>query len=694
MPPVVSPTEFLSAIWGDSEGFAELTAIGKRGVIAFPWTYPGGVDSLLAASVNHNKTANVYMGVCLRGEKWPRASGRTGVDGKPIIEHRGTEANALLSWTVWVEFDFLMPNDPQGHKGRVVDPEVARKMLADFPLKPSIIVRSGGGIQVYYLLKEAATGDELWRVKAINKALVEHFTIEVGGKKYGADTQSVDLARILRIPGSMNMKYTPPRPCTISWWHPENRYLLDDFDLLPVQSIEKSLATANPTPGQSACAPSGPSDGPPKLPWIVLPQDSIEFISEHVRALWAPGIKHDLTLRVAGMLAHANISLESASAIIKIVSDATGSDTEKRVKDVKDTYDNYVSGREITGRTALEDFIKDHVSEDVRPKVMDHIKFIANRILKLPAKVKRPPKPPNEGGGGGDDDDDGGVGGEPDFQIRDNRLVKFDSRPARWTVTIRPPEGGHLSATVETVNFVTFRLFKAFFFEQTHCMLSAITQRRWDLMIGACEVEVKETPKEARPEGAIETALDEFLSESHENPELGILNHFPGFDESSRFFRFMALKDFMREQGLKIEDRTVFEHLKHLGYKSQVRRFGLKLLRVWMTSLEGGNGPQNGNGHGDGPGGPPKPEPPVQGDPGASAPLLFDFNKVDAPKEPDSSIQETSDQVKTAATAPVPAAAAAEIVTVPDPDAPAFPAPGEDVSFEEEDFGQSSVENE
>lgn len=602
--PLVSPAEFLKTLWGEGQGFAELTAIGKGGVKSFPWGYPDCVDSLLSAAANHNKTANVYMGVCLRKDKWPRASGRIGVDNRPIIELRGTEANALSSWVVWVEFDWKTTGG-EGHKGRVVDEALARKWLAEFPLKPSIIVKSGGGIQVYWLLKEAALGGDLWRVKTLNKAIVEFFTTEIDGKKYGADTQSVDLARILRIPGSINVKYTPARPCEISWWKPENRYVLDDFDFLPIGNVEKP-SVAPLAEAQQAAAPGQilPPGSPRALPSIVLTADVLEFVRENVLALWIPGHKHPLALRIAGMLAHANVALESAVAVIRAVADSTNSDTAKRINDVEDTYDKYVSGGDVAGRTSLEKLIHDDWSQDAKPKALSRINAIAK-------KLPKPPRPPGQGGGG--DGDGQGMGAEPDFRI--TKIIKFNSRPARWTITIVSPEGAELSATVETINLMSFKIFQGDFFEQSHCMLTEISPRRWKLMIGAVEIEERETPKESRPEGAIETAMEEFLSEARETPDVGMLTTFAGYDEKSRYFRFPAFKEYMKEQDIRIENRVVFDHIKRLGFKNCVKRFGPKEVRVWIQSQEPGNDPQSGNGHVDGPQLPTEPVAPVLGDP-------------------------------------------------------------------------------
>jgi hypothetical protein len=72
--------------------------------------------------------------------------------------------------------------------------------------KPSVIVRSGGGLHVYYTLMRALPPHE-WQPLA--NALAE------ATKRHGlkCDTQvTIDSARILRVPGTLNRKTEPPKP--------------------------------------------------------------------------------------------------------------------------------------------------------------------------------------------------------------------------------------------------------------------------------------------------------------------------------------------------------------------------------------------------------------------------------------------------------------------------------------------------
>lgn len=71
--------------------------------------------------------------------------------------------------------------------------------------KPSIIVDSGGGYHCYWLFEKPFVLDSLLK-EEIAKSLQERWVAFVGG-----DKAVHDLARILRLPGTLNYKYNPPR---------------------------------------------------------------------------------------------------------------------------------------------------------------------------------------------------------------------------------------------------------------------------------------------------------------------------------------------------------------------------------------------------------------------------------------------------------------------------------------------------
>ena len=598
MPPV-SAKEFLSAVWGDGKGVAELTAIGQY-TNAYPFDFPEGLDSLIDAAPRHNRTQNIYFGICLRRERWPRATGRIDpVTKKPEVAKRGTEDNIESSWVVWCEFDF--PKDK--HKGKTCPPELARKMLKEFPLQPSIVVKSGGGIQPYWLLKEPATGDDLWRVKAINKALVRHFT----QREHGADPQCIDLARIFRLPGTMNLKYDPPRLVEISWFNPERRYTLDDFDIIPQEAPElPGLAPSGPilkdapfVAGPPAGGASAPGTGLPRPePNVNLEPDVIDEVGKKFGEIWFEGARHPLALTVAGMLAYHNVSYNSAVAIITIASEMAGGDTSKRLKDVHDTYKNFMQGKDIQGAPALEKLIDTTFPAISRKKAKEI-------VASIKSKLPRPPRPP---GSDGYDDDSGKQGAEPDFDVV--KVIKFKSTPPLYTVIVRKhgeTEETEVRCELDVfVNIVKFRT--AYVAATDNRTIAPIKQWRWESMFSRAPLENRAAPEEASIAGAIRTTLEEFLEQKKENPEPGDLKSFPGYDENDYFFSLNAFNARLKDRGVKATMREITQTLKEDGWKDDRFRVGTKNPRLWIKHIiTNGNGhPPGSNGNGDGPNGSPK----------------------------------------------------------------------------------------
>src|SRR5688500_3672664 len=90
------------------------------------------------------------------------------------------------------------------------DDQTAARLLSAFRPKPSIVVRSGPcGRHAYWLLDEPLTVDQ---AEAANRRLAAAVL---------ADAPSTDAARILRPPGTLNLKYDPPAPVGLERFRPE-----------------------------------------------------------------------------------------------------------------------------------------------------------------------------------------------------------------------------------------------------------------------------------------------------------------------------------------------------------------------------------------------------------------------------------------------------------------------------------------
>jgi hypothetical protein len=114
--------------------------------------------------------------------------------------------NSFAVASLWTDLD-VDPDDPKKYPS--VEEAVASLLhfcqLLEIPY-PSIIVLSGGGVHAYWLSDRVLTIDE-WRPYALAlKTVAKNSLLKIDG------AVTADASRILRVPGTMNFKYTPPRP--------------------------------------------------------------------------------------------------------------------------------------------------------------------------------------------------------------------------------------------------------------------------------------------------------------------------------------------------------------------------------------------------------------------------------------------------------------------------------------------------
>jgi len=155
-----------------------------------------------------HKDTNIYIGIATRD-----AGG-------------GAKDNIVNFPALWADIDFKeTPRD-----------EFAKR-LETFPHRPSIAVFSGGGYHLYWMLKEPAEKAATGAVEDYNRRIAHAL---------GGDPASTDAARCLRVPGTLNHKYNPPRTVHIRKVN-DFAYELDDFDiLLPAADTSPSIHTKEP----------------------------------------------------------------------------------------------------------------------------------------------------------------------------------------------------------------------------------------------------------------------------------------------------------------------------------------------------------------------------------------------------------------------------------------------------------------
>lgn len=183
---------FLSTLFADA-----LSETRRLCVFTLPDRRARHFSSIAAAAIHaaeDAKTKDVYFGVGLAGTNF----------GK---RNAASEIAAIAG--LWADIDLAAPWRPG--KSLPKTREEAQTILEKLPFAPSVIVDSGHGLHAYWLFKEPWTFDtEEERLEAAKTARGWVETVRNAARSFGWDVDSVgDLARVLRLPGTVNRKGTP-----------------------------------------------------------------------------------------------------------------------------------------------------------------------------------------------------------------------------------------------------------------------------------------------------------------------------------------------------------------------------------------------------------------------------------------------------------------------------------------------------
>ena len=182
--------EFFSAIFGDTPYNIELRAIIPGDHAINDFFSPNDLYGIERFIKTHATSRNIYFGVCPR-------QGRI-----------GTKEGVRQVPGLWLDIDFEYLTGGEAE---------AKEILTQMP-SPSIIVHSGNGYHVYWIFNEP------------EEASLE-FEAYLNGlaKRYNGDPKSAELARILRVPGTLNHKEGQQKPVILKKQNGV-RYNLSDFE--------------------------------------------------------------------------------------------------------------------------------------------------------------------------------------------------------------------------------------------------------------------------------------------------------------------------------------------------------------------------------------------------------------------------------------------------------------------------------
>ncbi len=232
-----STRPFLEALY--PEPFSDLRPGAKLVIWSKPQQGQGSTSQWVDSPAEAARAAerardgqHVYFGVALQDPDAALAQARAGRPDATLETVRGGAASALVLPAVWVDLDVAGP----GHRRSDLPPSrAAVQSLCDaVPWRPSCVVRTGGGYHLYWFLREPwvlESGAERAAARALVRKVQWAFQREAARHGWTIDETS-DLARVLRLPGTLNHKTTPPRPAELELLEPSRRYDPSDFDVL------------------------------------------------------------------------------------------------------------------------------------------------------------------------------------------------------------------------------------------------------------------------------------------------------------------------------------------------------------------------------------------------------------------------------------------------------------------------------
>ncbi len=222
-------------------------------------------DLIVTEIISAREHTDVYFEVCLQAEP-------------PLPGKRGNAEGVKVIPGFWVDIDIAGSNHKSDKYPKDLD--TALKFIYSLPWRASIIVCSGGGIHVYYLFSTpvvVADVEDKERMAELSRR-VNRFIIAEGQKHGWKIDNTSDLARLLRVPATLNHKSVPAKDVYIIEYDPSALYNPCDFQII---FDEKDIVA-------EIC---NPATTPIALPSIIsntfsketydYPEANIDFIENH-----------------------------------------------------------------------------------------------------------------------------------------------------------------------------------------------------------------------------------------------------------------------------------------------------------------------------------------------------------------------------------------------------------------------------
>ncbi len=219
--PKFTRKDFLEALFDDycreKGGFIMVKSSARPFVKTSTRFYPN-VDGL--AREQYSDEQHVYFGIC------------------PRERMKSDKEHIRYATALWAGLD-VGPDGYSGKDKHFFNDRQALGALKSFPRPPSIIVKSGRGIHLYWLLEEVREIDDVEGFETVLKRISDYFQCHT---QVGVDAT-------LRLPETYNPKNQAQVFSTeITHLDPSCRYSLEDFDGLDLRIIVPSKRAPKPPP--------------------------------------------------------------------------------------------------------------------------------------------------------------------------------------------------------------------------------------------------------------------------------------------------------------------------------------------------------------------------------------------------------------------------------------------------------------
>lgn len=182
----------------------------------------------LAAEIERLKPTNdLYIGVATQEQE---------LDAR----HRGKGTTTATVGSYFADIDFA--SSKKSNKAYPPDEETALKVLDRFVHRPTMVIRSGNGLHVHWAFEKPITFTDARERKAHEESR-RAFARDLGQvfRNEGYEIDGVqDLARVCRLPGTLNHKSKPPKPVEAITFNPDARVDPALYERAPGRRVDRA----------------------------------------------------------------------------------------------------------------------------------------------------------------------------------------------------------------------------------------------------------------------------------------------------------------------------------------------------------------------------------------------------------------------------------------------------------------------